>query len=137
MVSISCPSSSIQGLHIYEILSPTRFTCSLMPFGAVGILEIVKEEAEERDNPCFLYDAIMSKLPPSPSPKNLKKDMEKRRITSSMPVTVLFQKQGPLPAHQVEWSTEKRCFTVKGLNKMVGDEIDILPPTTNHGCKTS
>jgi hypothetical protein len=82
----------ILGIHVYRILSPTRFACSLMPSGAAGIVEfsaisMLGEEDETKKNP--LAAAL-----PNASPE--------------APVTVVFQRA--IPAPQIEWSSERKCF---------------------------
>ncbi len=73
----------INGLHVYHIISPTRFVCSLLPTGAIGIVEITQNDV--------FYDRIRDMM-----------------ITPKRPATVLLAP--PLP--DFRWSSSKKCFEV-------------------------
>lgn len=82
----------ILGLHVYRHLSPTRFACSLMPSGAVGVVDfksisLPHDAAPDAENP--LITAL-----PHASPEN--------------PVTLVFQKA--IPGDEIAWSSEQKCF---------------------------
>lgn len=85
-------SDLILGLHVYRYLSPTRFACSLMPSGAVGVVEfksigLPPDAAPEAENP--LTAAL-----PMASPET--------------PVTLVFKQA--IQGHEIEWSSEQKCF---------------------------
>lgn len=73
----------INGLHVYHIISPTRFVCSLLPTGAIGIVEIAYNDG--------FYDRVRDMM-----------------ITPKRPATLLFKH--PLP--DLQWSSSKKCFEV-------------------------
>jgi hypothetical protein len=82
----------ILGIHVYRVLSPTRFACSLMPSGAAGIVEfsaisLLEEDDNHQPNP------LTGALP---------------NATPETPVTVVFRRA--IPAPHMEWSSERKCF---------------------------
>ncbi len=80
---------SILGVYVYRFISPTRYTCSLIPSGAVGIVN---------------FNSVA--MVPENSSNNLPQTLQK--ATPEAPVTLLFK--DPLPPHQLAWSSEKKCF---------------------------
>ena len=84
----------ILGIHVYRVLSPTRFACSLMPSGAVGIVEfsaisLLEDENHRLNNANPLLAGLSN-------------------VTPESPVTVVFRRA--IPAPHMEWSSERKCF---------------------------
>lgn len=91
---------NILGVYVYRFHSPTRYTCSLIPTGAVGILN---------------FNSIV--MVPSEGGRNDSLPRVLQKATPEAPVTLLFK--DPIPPHQIAWSSEKKCFMCEQQNVRV------------------
>jgi hypothetical protein len=93
----------ILGIHVYRVLSPTRFACSLMPSGASGIVEFSAISLlgdDENHHHHLLHQN--NNIHPNPLVAGLS------NATPESPVTMVFRRA--IPAPHMEWSSERKCF---------------------------